>query len=68
MIIIECLLWLTIFQTSYGTSAISKAVLQQLNENFVAQLLSWKEKLPPALQIDLHDHTSPYLPHVLILQ
>lgn len=62
------MLWLTIFQTSYGTSGISKAVLQQLNENFVSQLLNWKAKLPQGLQIDLNDHNSPYLPHVLILQ
>ncbi|KAJ5285519.1 hypothetical protein N7524_000825 [Penicillium chrysogenum] len=51
----------------YGTSAIPRALLQQLNEKNVAQLLSWKAQLPSFLQINLNDHTSPYLPHVLLL-
>ncbi|KAJ9303113.1 transcriptional regulator family: Fungal Specific TF [Paecilomyces variotii] len=52
----------------YGTSSISKAVLQELNAKIVAELRRWKAKLPPFLQIDLDDCTSPYLPHVLLLQ
>ncbi|KGO47086.1 Transcription factor, fungi [Penicillium expansum] len=51
----------------YGTSVIPRALLQQLNENNVAKLLNWKAQLPSILQINLNDHTSPYLPHVLLL-
>ncbi|KAJ5503526.1 transcriptional regulator family: Fungal Specific TF, partial [Penicillium fimorum] len=51
----------------YGTSGIPRAVLQQLNANNVAKLLNWKAQLPSFLQINLNDHTSPYLPHVLLL-
>ncbi|KAJ5605747.1 hypothetical protein N7510_008528 [Penicillium lagena] len=51
----------------YGTSHISKAVLQELNAKIVAKLLIWKANLPPTLQINLNDHTSLYLPHVLLL-
>ncbi|KAJ5964198.1 transcriptional regulator family: Fungal Specific TF [Penicillium vulpinum] len=51
----------------YGTSGIPRAALQQLNEDNVAKLLSWKARLPSFLQINLNDHTSPYLPHVLLL-
>ncbi|KAJ5091159.1 hypothetical protein NUU61_006029 [Penicillium alfredii] len=51
----------------YGTPNISKAVLQELNEKVVLELRRWKAKLPPMLQINLHDMTSPYLPHVLLL-
>lgn len=53
---------------SYETSHISKALLQELNAKIVAKLRHWKAKLPPMLQINLNDHTSPYLPHVLLLQ
>lgn len=52
----------------YGTSSISKEKLQVLNANIVAKLREWKATLPPILRIDLEDSTSPYLPHVLILQ
>ncbi|GIK06090.1 hypothetical protein Aspvir_001733 [Aspergillus viridinutans] len=52
----------------YGTSSISKEVLQELNAKIVAQLQRWKAALPPILQIDLDNVTSPYLPHVLLLQ
>ncbi|KAL2810101.1 hypothetical protein BJX63DRAFT_444874 [Aspergillus granulosus] len=51
----------------YGTSSISKVVLQQLNEKTVAKLLNWKEALPPLLQIDLGNQTSPYTPQVMLL-
>ncbi|KAL4734497.1 hypothetical protein BDV11DRAFT_212720 [Aspergillus similis] len=51
----------------YGTSSISKAVLQQLNEKIVAKLLSWKANLPSFLQINLDDQTTPYTPQVLLL-
>ncbi|KAJ5448256.1 Transcription factor [Penicillium cf. griseofulvum] len=51
----------------YGTSGIPRTLLQQLNENNVAKLLKWKAQLPSFLQINLNDHTSPYLPHVLLL-
>jgi hypothetical protein len=52
----------------YGTSSISKETLQELNAKIVAKLRKWKSTLPPVLQINLDDVTSPYLPHVLILQ
>ncbi|KAJ5683641.1 hypothetical protein N7462_006806 [Penicillium macrosclerotiorum] len=51
----------------YGTSRISKPVLQELNAKIVAQLHMWKSNLPPFLQINLDDYTSAYLPHVLLL-
>ncbi|KAL5343017.1 fungal-specific transcription factor domain-containing protein [Aspergillus crustosus] len=51
----------------YGTSGISKEVLQQLNEKIVAKLLNWKAKLPPTLQINLGDQTTPNIPQVLLL-
>ncbi|KAJ5509544.1 hypothetical protein N7527_011687, partial [Penicillium freii] len=51
----------------YGTAGIPRALLQQLNANCVAKLLNWKAQLPSFLQIDLNNHTSPYLPHVLLL-
>lgn len=52
----------------YGTSNISKVVLQQLNEKVVTKLLNWKAGLPSSLQIDLDDQTAPYTPQVLLLQ
>ncbi|KAJ5613821.1 hypothetical protein N7528_007475 [Penicillium herquei] len=51
----------------YGTSRLSKSTLQELNAKIVAELGEWKTRLPPFLQIDLDDYTSPYLPHVLLL-
>ncbi|KAF7168738.1 hypothetical protein CNMCM5623_001644 [Aspergillus felis] len=51
----------------YGTSSISKEILQELNAKIVAELQKWKATLPPILQIDLDDAASPYLPHVLLL-
>jgi hypothetical protein len=51
----------------YGTSSISKEILQALNAKIVAELHKWKATLPPILQIDLDDVTSPYPPHVLLL-
>ncbi|KAJ5187666.1 hypothetical protein N7449_010660 [Penicillium cf. viridicatum] len=33
----------------------------------VAKILNWKAQLPSFLQIDLNNHTFPYLPHVLLL-
>ncbi|KAJ5217927.1 uncharacterized protein N7498_000026 [Penicillium cinerascens] len=51
----------------YSTSSISKGTLQELNAKIVAELRKWKATLPPILQIDLDDVTSPYLPHVLLL-
>ncbi|KAL3437522.1 hypothetical protein BDV09DRAFT_201792 [Aspergillus tetrazonus] len=51
----------------YGTSSISKAVLQQLNEKIVTKLFSWKANLPSSLQINLDDQTTPYTPQVLLL-
>ncbi|KAJ5946850.1 hypothetical protein N7454_003689 [Penicillium verhagenii] len=51
----------------YGTSKISKEVLQELNAKIVSELRKWKAKLPPTLQINLGDFTTPYLPHVLLL-
>ncbi|KAJ5975042.1 hypothetical protein N7481_008749 [Penicillium waksmanii] len=51
----------------YTTSKINKATMQEFNERIVAELCKWKANLPPTLQIDLNDHTSPYPPHVLLL-
>ncbi|KAJ5109282.1 hypothetical protein N7456_005957, partial [Penicillium angulare] len=51
----------------YGTSNIPKETLQELNAKIVAELRRWKSTLPPSLQINFDDVTSPYLPHVLIL-
>ncbi|KAL4778593.1 fungal-specific transcription factor domain-containing protein [Aspergillus varians] len=51
----------------YGTSSISKVVLQQLNEKIVAKLLNWKARLPSSLHIDLGDQTTSYIPQVLLL-
>lgn len=51
----------------YGTSHFSKTLLQELNAKIVAKLRHWKAQLPPALQIDLNDHSATYLPHVLLL-
>ncbi|CAG7923853.1 unnamed protein product [Penicillium olsonii] len=51
----------------YGTADIPRSKLQPLNERIVTKLLDWKAQLPSPLQIDLNDHTSPYLPHVLLL-
>lgn len=56
------------FEYRYGTSRISKSVLQELNAKIVAELRGWKARLPPFLQINLDDYTTPYLPHVLLLQ
>jgi len=39
-----------------------------LNAKIVAELRKWKATLPVVLQINLDDFTSPYLPHVLLLQ
>jgi hypothetical protein len=52
---------------SYGSSSISKLLLQQLNVKVVSRLLDWKARLPQSLQINLNDNTTPYLPHVLLL-
>ncbi|KAJ5726130.1 uncharacterized protein N7483_007487 [Penicillium malachiteum] len=50
----------------YGTSRISKSTLQEPNAKIVAELGGWKARLPLFLQINLDDHTSPYLPHYAI--
>ncbi|KAK7743960.1 hypothetical protein SLS62_010422 [Diatrype stigma] len=42
-------------------------VLQELNVKTVTQLISWKDNLPSALQVDVDAPTKPYLPHVLLL-
>ncbi|CAI7632081.1 unnamed protein product [Penicillium pancosmium] len=60
--------WTAYVVDQYGTSSISKETLQELNAKIVAKLRKWKSTLPPVLQINLDDVTSPYLPHVLILQ
>ncbi|KAL4807863.1 fungal-specific transcription factor domain-containing protein [Aspergillus unguis] len=51
----------------YGTSSISKSVLQQLNVEVVRKLLTWKSNLSQPLQINLDDHSTPYTPQVLLL-
>lgn len=52
----------------YGTSSISKEILQELNAKIVAELRKWKASLPKSLQVNLDDITSLYPPHVLVLQ
>lgn len=59
---------LTNIANRYGTSSISKEKLQVLNAKIVEELHKWKATLPPNLRINLDDFTSPYLPHVLVLQ
>ncbi|KAJ5109655.1 hypothetical protein N7532_002300 [Penicillium argentinense] len=51
----------------YTTSKIDKTSMQEFNERIVAELCRWKAKLPPSIQIDINDHITPYLPHVLLL-
>ncbi|KAF2088896.1 hypothetical protein K490DRAFT_38069 [Saccharata proteae CBS 121410] len=51
----------------YGVSDISKQDLQVLSSTATVNILNWKEDLPPILQVDHHDQTTPYLPHVLLL-
>ncbi|KAJ5679445.1 fungal-specific transcription factor domain-containing protein [Penicillium macrosclerotiorum] len=51
----------------YGSSKISKHALQKLNEETTGKLLQWKLDLPAILQVDLDDHVTPVLPHVLLL-
>lgn len=52
----------------YGSSKISRQALQKLNAETTDRLLHWKAKLPEFLQINIDEHTTPYLPHVLLLQ
>ncbi|KAF2095661.1 hypothetical protein NA57DRAFT_44435 [Rhizodiscina lignyota] len=55
----------------YGKSGIPPAILQDLNAKTVQELFKWKDELPAelqiALQVDVQEHTTPYLPHVLLL-
>ncbi|KAJ0420937.1 hypothetical protein BJY00DRAFT_323516 [Aspergillus carlsbadensis] len=51
----------------YGTSSVSKVVLQSQNEKTVAKLLKWKEALPSDLQINIGDQTAPCTPQVMLL-
>ncbi|KAH8671646.1 fungal-specific transcription factor domain-containing protein [Xylariales sp. PMI_506] len=53
--------------TLYGSEAISKKVLQEQNAAIVKKILDWKNDLPVELRVDLHDHETTYLPHVLLL-
>lgn len=39
-----------------------------MNVNNVANLIQWKEDLPPSLHVDEEDTRSNPLPHVLLLQ
>ncbi|KAF2145744.1 uncharacterized protein K452DRAFT_244065 [Aplosporella prunicola CBS 121167] len=51
----------------YGVSDISKKDLQELSFRVTNQMFNWKASLPPLLQVDHHDTTTAYLPHVLLL-
>ncbi|CAM1510981.1 Fc.00g084940.m01.CDS01 [Cosmosporella sp. VM-42] len=51
----------------YGSMKIPPSMLQDMNATTVGQLLNWKADLPPALQIDLDDLETHYLPHVILL-
>lgn len=54
--------------TLYGTTSISRKNLQEMNERVVNELFKWKATLPAEVQVDETDNTTPYLPHVILLQ
>ncbi|GME31628.1 Transcription factor [Neofusicoccum parvum] len=51
----------------YGVSNISRQDLHILSYRVTGQMLQWKANLPPLLQVNYHDTTTVYLPHVLML-
>ncbi|KAH8659465.1 fungal-specific transcription factor domain-containing protein, partial [Ilyonectria robusta] len=51
----------------YGNTRISSTSLQELNIITVEALLNWQANLPSVLQIDLNDHETSYLSHVILL-
>lgn len=53
---------------SYGSATTSKSALHELNSQIVTKLQDWKENLPVELRVDLHNHETTYLPHVILLQ
>lgn len=53
---------------SYGNLQMPPSALHELNISTVSKLMTWKANLPLVLQVDIDDHDSAYLPHVLLLQ
>ncbi|KAK7715486.1 hypothetical protein SLS57_006873 [Botryosphaeria dothidea] len=51
----------------YGVSNISRQDLHLLSYRVTDQMFQWKANLPPLLQVNYHDTTTAYLPHVLML-
>ncbi|KAJ5545817.1 fungal-specific transcription factor domain-containing protein [Penicillium frequentans] len=65
--IILCGIMTPLGHVLYGSSKISRQALQKLNAETTDRLLHWKANLPDFLQINIDEHTTPYLPHVLLL-
>ncbi|KAH8654232.1 hypothetical protein BGZ61DRAFT_467979 [Ilyonectria robusta] len=53
--------------TVYGDVSIPKPTLQEINARTVAELLKWKATLPFELQVKNTDHSTPCLPHMLMM-
>ncbi|KAH7116383.1 hypothetical protein EDB81DRAFT_767405 [Dactylonectria macrodidyma] len=53
--------------TVYGDVSIPKPTLQEINARTVAELLKWKATLPFELQVNNIDHSTPCLPHMLMM-
>lgn len=51
----------------YGVSNISRQDLHLLSYRVTGEMLDWKANLPPLLQVNYHDTTTAYLPHVMML-
>ncbi|KAE8423557.1 hypothetical protein BDV36DRAFT_279086 [Aspergillus pseudocaelatus] len=51
----------------HGPLDLPQSQLQKLRGSIIEDLWNWKAKLPPALQINVLDCTTPYLPQVLML-
>ncbi|KFY47225.1 hypothetical protein V494_00089 [Pseudogymnoascus sp. VKM F-4513 (FW-928)] len=51
----------------YGSATTSRSALHELNSQIVTKLQDWKENLPVELRVDLHNHETTYLPHVILL-
>lgn len=53
---------------SYGSATTSRSALHELNSQIVTKLQDWKDNLPVELRVDLDNHETTYLPHVILLQ
>ncbi|KAM5354236.1 hypothetical protein ACJ41O_000886 [Fusarium nematophilum] len=51
----------------YGSRKIPSSTLQEMNVRTVEELLNWQVDLPLVLQVDFDDHSTQYLPHVILL-